>query len=224
MLRWMENQKWILSPDWVRYLESRGGTQSLREEIGLVSWEDNHAPEDNYLNKYPMGGKLVIPVVAPSGHWVGFEHRDMLKQSVRMYLEERARWNPIFLGMKDWIPEAVFSGRRVWIVEGVFDWIALRKACPSDLVLGTFRAQFTQAHAEFFRRYAGPSTEVWLAYDNDEAGRNAVNNSKKTGSGAISRLRKVGVRCVDFKYRGKDPGDLLRDGENSLLMQFASGV
>ena len=56
-----------------------------------------------------------------------------------------------------------------------------------------------------------------MVYDNDEAGRHATMDwtdpkTKKRHLGALTLLRREGLNVIDYRYRGKDPGEVWSQG------------
>ncbi len=108
------------------------------------------------------------------------------------------------------LPEArstIVRGRKVVLVEGYTDVLALHQAGWSQTV-ATCGTSFTKEQATILRRYADT---VILLFDGDTAGRKAAFKSADTALAAG-----LDVRIVRLP-RGKDPADMLLDGEDSAL-------
>ena len=126
------------------------------------------------------------------------------------------------------VAEALWNGGNVWVVEGVYDLCALEWCIPqSDAVLATLRAGISHSTVEFIARFC--TNTVYMVYDNDASGRNATYGWRdaQTGKfrpGALSLLTKAGVRAVDYRYKGKDPGEVWSKGGIERLRQTFVGL
>jgi hypothetical protein len=126
-----------------------------------------------------------------------------------------AEWNPVLVNA----PEAarkLWAGGSIWITEGVFDELALELVVPvEDVVISTLRAGISRRHVDFISRFC--RNRVYMVYDNDETGRKATLGWKdattgKYRMGALDLFRKAGIPVIDFRYRGKDPGEVWSSG------------
>ena len=204
------------------YLLYRGMTEPLIKDLGLKVWSPVPVP-DSFSRTYGHQGKnlndfIICPLHTPRGSLLGFEARSLKKDLVQ-YRLPNARWNPALIGLKQAMPK-IWGGAKIWIVEGIFDYAALCRSVPShEVVLATLRAAMTHRHIKFFTRFARGG--ISLVYDNDPTGRAAIQGTQEK-KGILHRLRSNGVKMVvDFRYAGKDPGDVwLRGREQALLHVF----
>lgn len=108
------------------------------------------------------------------------------------------------------LPEArssIVRGRKAILVEGYTDVLALHQAGWSQTV-ATCGTSFTKEQAATLRRYADT---VVLLFDGDTAGRKAAFKSAD-----IALAAGLDVRIVRLP-KGRDPADMLLDGEGSAL-------
>lgn len=214
---WLEEalSNCILTEEVEGYLLGRGAKESTIEGEGIVTWKalTTRSPDDNFCKWYgPYGerivGYLVCPVRSPKGTLLGFEARSIREKRITDFRLPEAKWNPFWLGLQAGMPR-IWDGGDVWVVEGLFDKCALEWAVPeTDAVLASVRAHLTREHIEFLRRYC--KGMVHMVYDNDKTGRDAthgyLDDTGKWVPGSLDRLARVGLRCRNVPYSGKDPG------------------
>lgn len=221
-------ERCTLSEDAEGYALGRGAKESSIEEIGLITWQPLEetppleGPDLKFWNKKygPFGEKLigwlVWPLRSPRGKIIGFTGRRTDLKIIERYLLPEAAWNPVWTGLTPERMQRIWDGADIWVVEGIFDLLPLEWAIPAkDVVLGSERARLTDKHIEFLRRHC--RGWVKMVYDNDETGRRGVvgwydAEAKAHRQGALSRLERVGLRCQDVRYSGKDPGEVWKKG------------
>lgn len=222
-----------LSEDCEGYLMGRGASEATIARLGIREWSpaSTPCPNTHFKERYgPKGEKLdgmvTIPLYAPSGTLVGIECRSRFEKRVTDFRLPEAAWNPVVINAPR-VAEALWSGGSVWVVEGVYDLCALDWCIPhTDAVLATLRAGLGKDVVEFFSRFC--RNTVYMVYDNDETGRKATNGwvdpvTHKRRYGAMESLKYAGLRVVDFRYRGKDPGEVwLQGGIERLKSTFAT--
>jgi hypothetical protein len=216
------------------YLLGRGAREESYRALGCVTWEIpyNETPGDEiFRKKYgpPRGlnlhGWLVCPIYSPKGKVIGFEARNTERKALSEYLLPEAAWNPVWLGLTPEAMRKIWDGASVWVVEGLFDLFPLEWVVPpQDVVLGTLRAQLTDKHVEFLRRFC--RGWVHMAYDLDEQGRKATrgwtDDSGKYRWGALDKLKRVDILSREVPYTGgKDPGEIWdKGGVDALRKAF----
>lgn len=200
------------------YLLYRGLTETLIKELGLKVWAPSPVPA-SFSKIYGFQGKsltgfIICPLHTPRGSLLGFEARSIKKDLVQ-YRLPNAKWNPALIGLNRAMPK-IWSGAKIWVVEGLFDYAALcRVLPPQEVALATLKAAMTPRHINFFTRFAKGG--VSLAYDNDPTGRTAIQGNQEK-RGILHRLRSNGVQgVVDFRYAGKDPGEVWLKGRDQAL-------
>jgi DNA primase len=224
-----------LSEDNEGYVLGRGGKDQSIQEIGVTTWAPLQEPPPLggtelafWRSKYgPLGEKLsgwlTWPLWSPRGRVLGFVARRTDVKVIERYLLPEAAWNPIWTGLTSGKMRRIWEGSDVWVVEGLFDLLPLEWAIPeNDVVLGSERAHLTDKHVTFLRRFARGWIRV--VYDNDPTGRKGSvgwfdEEAKKFRPGAVARLEKCGLRAVDVRYQGKDPGEVWKRGGASAMRE-----
>lgn len=166
-----------------------------------------------------LKGFLIIPICSYDGSVLGFEARKVSSDGskfVLKYQTDRASWNPYFLGAKKVIDTLWRGTGDVWLVEGSFDFTAVEQAVPqSDAVMCTLRAGMTQITFDTLLRFYTPRSTIYIAYDNDETGRNKSQMLHR-------KFTENGIRSVIWKYRGKDPNEVLSKGGFRMMKRMFS--
>ena len=218
-----------LSEDCEGYLLGRGASPDTIERLGIREWEpaSTPAPSEHFTSRYGRHGEkltemVTIPLRGPTGTLTGIEARSWHEKRVTDFRVPEAEWNPVALDLPR-AAEAMWAGGSVWVVEGVYDLCALDWCIPkTDAVISTLRAGLGKDVLEFLARFC--TNTVYMVYDNDDTGRRATHGWKdpatgKYRPGALDLLKRAGVRAVDFRYRGKDPGEVWRAGGLSKLRE-----
>ena len=204
------------------YLLGRGGEESLLTSLGVREWAvaPTRCPSASFSKRYGergqgLEGMVIFPLWAPSGTMVGFEGRSWRQKVITGYRLPEAPWNPVLLNAPECAVK-LWAGGSAWIVEGAYDLFAMSRVIPkTDSVVSPLKAGLSKAHVRFFARFC--RNRVYLVYDNDESGRRATLGgvdplTKKKRHGAMGLLRQAGVNVIDYRYRGKDPGDVWSKG------------
>lgn len=223
-----------LSEECEGYAMGRGASSDTIERLGLREWVPaaTPAPSQNFIERYgkygeKLDGMVTIPLRGPTGTLIGIEARSRFEKRVSEFRLPESQWNPVAINTPR-VAEALWKGGSAWVVEGVWDLAALEWCVPSrDAVLATLRAGLAHNTVEFLARFC--TNTVYMVYDNDETGRRATygwvdTQTGKHRPGAISLLTKAGVRVVDYRYQGKDPGDVWSKGGIDKLRHTFRGV
>lgn len=223
-----------LSEECEGYIMGRGASPEVIERLGIREWVPSAtpAPSKNFVERYghhgeKLDGMVTIPLRGPSGTLVGIEARSRFEKKVSEFRLPESQWNPVAINTPR-VAEALWNGGCAWVVEGVWDLSALEWCIPKkDAVLATLRAGLSHDTVEFLARFC--TNTVYMVYDNDETGRNATHGwlDAQTGKyrpGALKLLSKAGVKVVDYRYRGKDPGDVWSKGGIDKLRQTFKGA
>jgi DNA primase len=191
--------------EWLhRFLRKKGYSPEFLAESGLFS--KRRSDWAFFRNR------LMFPIATATGDVVAFGARELGEggpkyiNSAESQLFRKRRTLFGFAENRKRIGEQ----RRVTVVEGYFDVIALWQAGERTAVapLGT---QFTDEHAQVVRRYA---TEGVLLFDADDAGARAAEKSAAV-------FERHGLSCAVAELpAGKDPADLLRNGEMETLHEL----
>ncbi len=219
MDEWLkEGLKKIKSTD---YLKKRGVDENCK--VSFFIWEPHkNIPCKRFKSSFGLQGEklvgqLIIPIYSPTNQIIGLECRRLRKdgsKQVHQYRTIHAQWNPYLLGSKEAF-DSLWEGNDLWIVEGIFDKVALDKVLPScDAVASTLRAGMDSNTLDMIERFYSSLSTVYICYDNDETGR-------KKSYWLTKEMSKRGIRAIQWKYRGKDPGEVFSlGGEKALRRMF----
>ena len=213
-----------ISPDYQKYLNKRLVSDSSALDFFVWSPPSELSPCQRFTSSFGRRGEklkgfLIIPIYSYDQEVLGFEARKETKEGskyVLKYHTDRASWNPYFLGAKKVIDTLWYGTGDIWLVEGSFDFTALERVVPQcDAVMCTLRAGMTKPTFDTLLRFCTPKSTIYIVYDNDEAG---INKSE-----ALDRkFKQNGIRSVIWKYRGKDPNEVLTKGGLSLMKRMFS--
>ena len=161
-----------------------------------------------------LTGYLVCPMYSIRGEVIGFEARSIHRKAIEDFRLPDTGWSPFWLGTRRAV-QRLWAGGDAWVCEGLFDKCPLEWVVPSkDAVVASVRAKLSRAHVEFLRRFC--RGWVHMVYDRDTTGREAtLGYTDKAGGkhpGALELLERVGLRCRDVPYQGKDPGVIWDQG------------
>ena len=179
----------------LKHLTSKGFTLNELREAGLI----NRGQKNNYYDCFR--NRVITPIIDVRGNIVAFGGR-VLDDSKPKYINTNdtlayKKTNEVF-GLNF----AKDSGKSTIILcEGYMDVIAMNQAGFTNCVAGCGTA-LTEEQVHLISRYAN---EVILAYDNDEAGRKALDK-------AITLFKNAGVKIKipAFEY-GKDPDEIIKN-------------
>lgn len=226
----MKNEKWIedllngldLSSVHKNYLKTRGVTENCSVNFKTYSLTDFEIPCDRFKHLYGVKGEklkdsLIIPAVSPRGETYGFEARfwdDNNNKRIFKYMLDKTQWLPSLLNGQE-VAQGLWDGGDIYFVEGVFDMIALQKVIKTPDAVGcTMRAGLDDLTIDLCIRLASKTTNIYMAYDNDQTG-------KMKSKEALYKLKKAGLRAFECRYRGKDPNELWSSlGEQGLRRFF----
>jgi len=194
------------------YLLSRG--VNSQSTIHFHSWNPHSNVQDpRFKSMFGQQGErikehLIIPISSPRGQIIGLEARSLSEDGQKKVLQYRtphSQWNPYLLGSQNAF-KALWEGHDLWIVEGVFDLIAVEKCLSNgDAVCSTLRAGMDANTLASISQFYTPMSTIYICYDNDETGR-------KKSLWLHKEMSRLGIRCVEWKYRGKDPGEVWKAG------------
>ena len=213
------------------YLYGRGVTEQLITTLGVKEWRASSIPTPSvaFAKRYGargerLEGTVAFPILSPSGMLIGMEartpSRDPSEKRISEFRLPEAAWSPFIFNAPE-AADRMWEGGSVWVCEGVYDLCALvRVVPPTDAVVATLKAGISKTHVQFLSRFCRGT--IYMVYDNDETGRRATDGyvdpaTGKYRPGALGLLKKAGLRAVDYRYRGKDPGDAWTKGGATLL-------
>ena len=152
------------SDDLYRYLRSKGYSEDLIRQAGLISTDEKHGVYDKFWNR------VMFPIMDVNSRVIGFGGR-VMGDAKPKYLNSPE--TPVFDKSRNLYGlNRARSSRKPYFLlcEGYMDVIALHQAGFTNAVasLGT---ALTPGHASLIKRYV---REVYLTYDSDEAGTRAA--------------------------------------------------
>lgn len=211
-----------LSEEAEGYLLGRGATPEAISRFRFVEWfpAKVESPSSQFRTRYGsrgeyLTGSLAYPLLSPLGDLIGMEARSMKEKKISEFRTPESEWNPVLVNAP-LAAQKMWGGGSVWITEGIFDLLPMELVVsPEDTVIATLRAGLSRRHVDFIARFC--RNRVYMVYDNDETGRKATLGWKDTTTGkyrpgALELLRRAGLQAVDFRYRGKDPGEVWSSG------------
>ena len=183
------------SDDLYRYLKTKGYTDELLAQAGLISIDEKHGPYDKFWNR------VMFPIMDANSRVIGFGGR-VMGDGKPKYLNSPE--TPVF--DKSWnlygLHRARSSRKPYFLLcEGYMDVISLHQAGFTNAVasLGT---ALTPGHASLIKRYV---QEVYLTYDSDEAG-------TKAALRAAPILREAGITARVIRMDPyKDPDEFIKN-------------
>lgn len=183
------------SDDLYRYLKTKGYTDEVLTQAGLISMDERHGPYDKFWNR------VMFPIMDANNRVIGFGGR-VMGDGKPKYLNSPE--TPIFDKSRNLYGlHRARSSRKPYFIlcEGYMDVIALHQAGFTNAVasLGT---ALTPGHASLIKRYVN---EVYLTYDSDEAG-------TKAALRAMPILRNVGITAKVIRMDPyKDPDEFIKN-------------
>lgn len=183
------------SDDLYRYIKKLGYSDEIIRQSGLVNVDEKHGMSDKFWNR------VIFPIMDVNHRVIGFGGR-VMGEGKPKYLNSPE--TKVFDKSRNLygLNHARTSRKKHMIVcEGYMDVIALHQAGFSQAVasLGT---AFTSGHANLLKRY---TEEVYLTYDNDQAGTMAALR-------AIPILKESGVSAKVINMQPyKDPDEFIKN-------------
>ncbi len=154
----------IYSDDLYKFLKSKGFSEEVLRDAGLVEIDERRGVHDVFWNR------VIVPIADINDKIIAFGGR-VLGDGLPKYVNTKE--TDVFSKSRNLFAMNIArkSRRRgVILCEGYMDVIAQHQA-GFDNAIASLGTAFTEAQAGLIKRYTG---EVYLAYDNDEAGRKAL--------------------------------------------------
>ena len=183
------------SDDLYRYLRSKGYSEDLIRQAGLISTDEKHGVYDKFWNR------VMFPIMDVNSRVIGFGGR-VMGDAKPKYLNSPE--TPVFDKSRNLYGlNRARSSRKPYFLlcEGYMDVIALHQAGFTNAVasLGT---ALTTGHAALIKRYV---QEVYLTYDSDEAGTRAALR-------AVPILKEAGITAKVIRMDPyKDPDEFIKN-------------
>ena len=190
-----------------QYLIEKNFSENKIMKLGLAKRNENGEIYDSFRNR------IIFPIYDIEGKIVAFGGRIIEKNSnLPKYLNSPD--SPIFkkgrelFGIKYQGGNVKKKGFAI-LMEGYLDVLTAQKNGFENAVasLGT---AFTEEQAQLLKKY---TDKILIAYDNDEAGRNAV-----IKAGYILKKYDFDIKCLVLKGEEKDPDEFLRkNGKKAFI-------
>ena len=190
-----------------QYLIEKNFSENKIMKLGLAKRNENGEIYDSFRNR------IIFPIYNIEGKIVAFGGRIIEKNSnLPKYLNSPD--SPIFkkgrelFGIKYQGGNVKKKGFAI-LMEGYLDVLTAQKNGFENAVasLGT---AFTEEQAQLLKKY---TDKILIAYDNDEAGRNAV-----IKAGYILKKYDFDIKCFVLKGEEKDPDEFLRkNGKKAFI-------
>lgn len=181
----------------VQYLLSRGYSEELLRQEVLLSLEEGISQVEG-VRVYVGSPSVGFLVHSMSGELSGVHTASREKHDYRWYQAPGKAYLPILYG-SDGDFDLLYRTKELVLVEGVFDRIAMKRVCPEMAVFARLSKGIGPLLETFIRRFA---TRVWLAFDNDPAG--------KLGTGKAQKRLGSGVETAVLSFPINDPAALLK--------------
>ena len=190
-----------------QYLIEKNFSENKIMKLGLAKRNENGEIYDSFRNR------IIFPIYNIEGKIVAFGGRIIEKNSnLPKYLNSPD--SPIFkkgrelFGIKYQGGNVKKKGFAI-LMEGYLDVLTAQKNGFENAVasLGT---AFTEEQAQLLKKY---TDKILIAYDNDEAGRNAV-----IKAGYVLKKYDFDIKCLVLKGEEKDPDEFLRkNGKKAFI-------
>ena len=183
------------SDDLYKYLRSKGYSEELIRQAGLISTDERHGVYDKFWNR------VMFPIMDVNSRVIGFGGR-VMGDAKPKYLNSPE--TPVFDKSRNLygLNRARTSRKPYFLLcEGYMDVIALHQAGFTNAVASLVTA-LTPGHASLIRRYV---QEVYLTYDSDDAGTRAALR-------AVPILREAGISAKVIRMDPyKDPDEFIKN-------------
>ena len=204
------------SDDLYRNQKTKGYTDEVLMQAGLISMDERHGPYDKFWNR------VMFPIMDVHNRVIGFGGR-VMGDGEPKYLNSPE--TKIFDKSRNLYGLNIARSTRknqLLLCEGYMDVIALHQA-GFDNAVASLGTALTSGHASLLKRY---TNEVYLTYDSDGAG-------VKAALRAIPILKEVGITTKVINMRPyKDPDEFIKalgaqeyeerikKAENSFMFQI----
>ena len=182
------------SDDLYRYLKSKGYSDELLKESGLISFDEKRGGHDKFWNR------AMFPIMDIHNKVIGFggrvmgdgEPKYLNSPETKIFDKSRNLYALNFARLT--------KKPQILLCEGYMDVIALHQA-GFDNAVASLGTAFTSGHASLLKRY---TKEVYLTFDSDGAG-------IKAALRAIPILKEVGLSAKVINMKPyKDPDEFIK--------------
>lgn len=182
------------SDDLYRYLRSKGYTDEVLKDSGLITIDEKRGAHDKFWNRamFPIMDAN-SKVVAFGGRVMGEGEPKYLNSPETMIFNKSRTLYGLHLARRT-------KKEQFILCEGYMDVIALHQA-GFDNAIASLGTALTSGHANMIKRYG---KDVYLSYDSDGAG-------TKAALRAIPILKEAGITCkVINMHPYKDPDEFIK--------------
>ena len=182
-----------------KYLIKKNFSEEKILELGLVKRNETGAVYDTFRNR------IMFPIYNPQNKIVGFGGRIIEKDTdLPKYLNSAdsvvfKKGRELF-GLKN-RGEAIKRKGFAMLMEGYLDVLTVKKY-GFETAVASLGTAFTEEQANLLKKY---TKNIIIAYDNDEAGKNAI-----IRAGYILKKLNFDIKCLRITENVKDPDEFLR--------------
>ena len=182
-----------------KYLIKKNFSEKKILELGLVKRNESGAVYDTFRNR------VMFPIYNPQNKIVGFGGRIIEKETdLPKYLNSAdsvvfKKGKELF-GLKN-RGEAIKRKGFAILMEGYLDVLTVKRY-GFETAVASLGTAFTEEQASLLKRY---TKNIIIAYDNDEAGKNAI-----IRAGYILKKFDFEIKCLKITENVKDPDEFLR--------------
>ena len=182
-----------------KYLIKKNFSEKKILELGLVKMNESGAVYDTFRNR------VMFPIYNPQNKIVGFGGRIIEKETdLPKYLNSAdsvvfKKGKELF-GLKN-RGEAIKRKGFAILMEGYLDVLTVKRY-GFETAVASLGTAFTEEQASLLKRY---TKNIIIAYDNDEAGKNAI-----IRAGYILKKFDFEIKCLKITENVKDPDEFLR--------------
>ena len=185
----------VYSDDLYKYLKGKGYSDDMLRDSGLINFSEKYGAQDVFWNR------VMVPITDIGGKVIAFGGR-VLGDGLPKYVNTKE--TEIFNKRRNLFAMSIArrSRRRgIILCEGYMDVIAMHQA-GFDNAVASLGTAFTEEQALLIKRY---STEVYLAYDSDNAGRAATRKAIEILRNADMQQRVINMQPY------KDPDEFIKN-------------
>ena len=182
------------SDDLYRYLRSKGYTDDILKETGLITFDEVRGGHDKFWNR------AMFPIMDVHNHVIGFGGRVMGDGEPKYLNSPETRIFDKSRNLYGLNIARITRKDQLLLCEGYMDVIALHQA-GFDNAVASLGTALTSGHANLLKRY---TKDVYITYDSDGAG-------VKAALRAIPILKEVGITTKIINMRPyKDPDEFIK--------------
>jgi DNA primase len=183
----------------------------------LPQLDDGGLFTEKYRGTHWLHDSFVLPLTNTLGQVKGLQlrHVDVSQKGYSHFSPYEDE--PVLFGLAQAVPHA-WESRAIYLVEGGFDLFPIQRVCPN--IIATLTNRLTDQVARTLRRFVD---ELWLAYDMDPKGREAVARVYKQHGQNFEKIHDIRfprLPTLDGKARVKDPAELWEVWGDTRFREF----